>query len=209
MKYVILGKKLKTIWEVKDNRETIKNGDVIKKVFTAKPKLTSRVETFEHPEIMRFEGELGFNSTRSIFNYYNGAVGAAFNISADEEVIVEKKVFRADENLMYIYTNKVFEEVDENKESAELAYKNLLKEFNKAMIKSNPTMDNYCELHHLNYGLTDCFKLFEHLYPGKCWEIKEGKLIEKYSDLCVVNGEIAQTHSLFEIGQINKVVVSF
>lgn len=206
MKYVILGKKLKTIWEVKDNRETIKNGDVIKKVFTAKPKLTSRVETFEHPEIMRFEGELGFNSTRSIFGYHNEVT---FNISVDEAVTVEKQVFRADENLMYIYTNKVFEEVDENKEAAELAYKNLLKEFNKAMIKSNPTMDNYCELHHLNYGLTDCFKLFEHLYPGKYWEIKEGKLIEKYSDLCIAGDKISPTHSLFEIGQINKAVVSF
>ena len=183
MKYIVLGKKLKTIWEIKDNRISIKNSDEMKKIFTAKPELTNKVVAFEYPEILRFEGELGYNYNTSTSLFYS--LHNCFNISAEETVYIEKKIFRADENLTYIYTDKVCEQIDENKEEAENAYKNILKEFNKTMIKSNPTMDNYCELHHLNYGMTDCYNLFEYLFPNKTAVIKDGKMTEKvYDEFC-------------------------
>lgn len=175
MKHVVLGKKIQHKYSVDDRKVSVKeNGETIK-YFVGKPIVKNETEVTEYPEILRFEGELVKNSVFGSF--YRFGKLPCFNISENEEVGIEKKVFRADQNIVYIYTDKICEETDIDKEEAETAHKNLLKEFNRTMIKSNPEMDRYCELHHLNYGMTDCLELFNYLFPDGKWKIINGKLV--------------------------------
>lgn len=176
MKYVVLGKKVQHKYSVDDKKVSVKeNGETIK-YFTGKPVIKNETEIAEYPEILRFEGELEINCAFGMFYHYSNM--QHFNISENEEVGIEKKIFRADQNITYIYTDKICEEIDIDKEETETVHKNLLKEFNRTMIKSNPEMDRYCELHHLNYGMTDCFELFNYLFPNCMWKIENGKLVK-------------------------------
>ena len=47
------------------------------------------------------------------------------------------------------------------------------------MIKSNKLMQDYCDLHGLDYQKADCEKVFTLVYPNKEYEIKDGKMICK------------------------------
>lgn len=173
MKSVVLGKVIENVYSVDTKQKTITDEhDEEKKVYTAKPVLINNPNIKEWKEICSFEGEPRYN-----FHYWHR--DKDFNISENESVNVNREIFRADLNELHLQTNKVLEEIDVNKEGANYEYEAHIEQFNKMMIMSNKMMQDYCDLHKLDYRFADCEKVFSLVYPEKEYEIKDGKMICK------------------------------
>lgn len=174
----VFGKIIENIYDVDDKlvQITDENGNK-KDVYTGKPAVTKETKVKEWSELCSFQGEVRYNKDLGIyygmtFNRYSRTL----NISEDDEVGVEKEIFRADLNEMHIRTDKVVEELDINKEIAERNLSNHIKEFNKMMIESNDKLKAYCDLHKLSYEDTDCIELFKLVFPDKLYIIRDGKM---------------------------------
>lgn len=183
MKSVVLGKvvEIKHILETNQKIITDDNGKE-KLVYTAKPKIKKEESVAEWREICRFKGEPTWNyehmySWKS-FHMSDGFsdVRNKLNISENEEVAVDKKVFRADLGELHLLTNKVLEEIDIDAVDATEQLRIYTRDFNKQMIESNEKMKAYCDLHGLKYEDSDCEKVFELVYPGKEYKIVDGKM---------------------------------
>lgn len=178
MKTVVLGKKVKNIYEVNKNQKQIigDNGEP-QTVYVGKPFIKVKKETSEHIELCRFKGKPRYNKSCNSFIYSHH-----INISKDETVRIDEEIFRADLNVLELYTDKVVETIDENKSEAESALEQEVKTFNRTMIESNDKMKSYCDIHKLSYEDTDCFELFKIVYPGHSYIIVKGNLIDIVTD---------------------------
>lgn len=183
----VFGKIIENIYDVDDKlvQITDENGDR-KDVYKGKPDITKETKVKEWSELCSFQGEARYNKDLGIyygmtFNRY----GRTLNISEDDEVGVEKEIFRADLNEVHLRTDKVVEELDINKDSAECNLSNHIKAFNKMMIESNDKLKTYCDLHKLSYEDTDCIELFKLVFPNRLYIIRDGKM--KVSDAMYVS----------------------
>lgn len=169
----IKGKNITNFYSVKDNKKMrAVNDNELKSIYTAKPELVKEPKV-EWEEICNFEGDLHYNNS--------WAFGGHINISEDDEVRVDKTIFRADLNEKHAFTNKILKEQDDekSKSDAESIFKEELADFNEIMINSNDAMLAYCKLHKLDPRDTDCIELFKLVYPGEAYEIVDGKMKKK------------------------------
>ena len=174
----IKGKDITNFYSVKTNKTTKAVSDnELKTIYTAKPELVKEAKV-EWKEICNFEGEMSYDET---YNYYFALSRKTIHISEDEQVNVDKVVFRADLNEKHAFTDKVLCELDDpdSKLSAEILFNEELANFNEAMIKSNDAMLAYCKLHKLFPEDTDCIELFKLVYPGETYQIIDG-MMKKY-----------------------------
>lgn len=168
MKTIVMGKKIKRNYEIKVEWDD--NGELKYKPFIKELDPDIRWE-----EICSYEGEArccsNSNPFAIDFNHY-------IYLSEDEEVIVEKEVFRADLGNYIQYTNKVLEEDEGEKSDYEESLKTYIKEFNKERIEHDSEAKAYCDLHKLNYEDTDYDELMKYIYPNKVLGIKLSTGIE-------------------------------
>jgi hypothetical protein len=160
METVVLGKKIKNLYEVNYNWVKINNGGY----YTEKPSYEKRSKVSEWVEICRYKGKPYYNH-----NYAPASILLpTINISEKETVTVEEQIFRADLNEAHLYTDKVVEEIDVNdEEDAKRICEEQIRLFNKMMIESNDKLKNYCDLFNLSYEDTDCIELFKVVYPSE------------------------------------------
>ena len=173
MRSVVFGKIVHHNYSVDYHQKDILDKDgCLKTVYTSKPELIIKDEVAFYKEILSFDGQPYYNKRKlGIYKYYE-----EININENETVMVIEEVFRADLNEIHIYTSKVLEEVDVDKEHAEYIYTDNIKMFNEQMINSNKQMLAYCKLHHLEPADTDCIELFNVVYPDKSYEIVDGEM---------------------------------
>lgn len=165
----VFGKKIENFYEVIHNWKQIEDNDGdTKTVYTGKPTINKVRKVKEWSELCSYEGEPRYNSGRSFIVYNN------INISADETVMIEEEIFRADLNEMHLHTNKIVEERDVDKENALSILEGQIKAFNKMMIESNNRLMTYCDLHKLSYEDTDCIELFKLVFPDDEYVIDNG-----------------------------------
>lgn len=178
MKTVVLGKKVKNIYEINKNQKQIigDNGEP-KTVYVGKPYIKVSKKVYDYVELCRFKGKPRYNKPHNSFSYNH-----RINISIDDTVLIEEEIFRADLNVLELYTDKVVETIDVNKEEAKSELEQEVKSFNKTMIESNEKLKSYCDIHKLSYEDTDCFELFKLVYPGHSYIITKGKLIDIVTD---------------------------
>ena len=173
MKTVVLGKKIKNIYELnKNQKQIIGDSGEPQTVYIGKPFIKVKKETSEYVELCRFKGKPRYNKPRNLFSYSH-----RINISKDETILIEEEIFRADLNVLELYTDKVVETIDENKTEAESELEQEVKSFNRTMIESNNKLKSYCDIHKLSYEDTDCFELFQLVYPGNAYIIEKGIMI--------------------------------
>lgn len=179
MKSVVLGKVIENVYSVDPKTTTIKDEHGEEKVvYTAKPVLNKESKIKEWRYILHFEGEPKYNTKNSYYylKMYTHDYSKHLNISDNEEVAIIEEIFRADLNELHLHSNKVMEEIDVNKESSTYEYEAYIEQFNKMMNTSNKAMQDYCDLHGLDYRKADCEKVFSLVYPDKVYEIKDGKM---------------------------------
>ena len=162
MKTVVMGKKIKRNYELK--AETNDKGE-----FLYKPYVAKQSETIEWEEICSYEGKARGCRSESFFTF---DPHKHIYLSEDEEVIVEKEIFRADLGNYIQYTNKILEEDEGNKASCEEILKTYIKEFNREKIENDSEAKAYCDLHKLNYEDTDYDELMKYIYPNKVFGIE-------------------------------------
>lgn len=187
MKSVVLGKVVDNYYKLVSNTKTVnQNGEDVT-IFEKKPEMIKEKKIREWKEICSFKGEPLWNYEYRSFemsslHYHNYHIDrednrSRFNISENEDVVIDKRVFRADLGELHLYSDKTLEEIDVDKEIIEAAYEKILGDFNFAMNTSNEKMKSYCKLHGLNMRKADCEKVFEMVYPGEKYQIVDGKMI--------------------------------
>ena len=212
MKSVVLGKVIENVYSVNPNTTTIKDelGEE-KVVYTAKPVLNKESNTKEWREILHFEGEPRYNKTYGYYFIWNGGDHQSLNISEDEKLTIYEEIFRADLNELHLYSDKVMKEIDTNKENSTYEYEAHIEQFNKMMNTSNKAMQDYCDLHGLDYRKADCEKVFSLVYPDKEYEIKDGKMICKENLITLItNSNLlgATVYGTSKLSTINDCVSS-
>ena len=175
MKFRVFGKYLKNEYKICNGKKSVRENGVTTEVFVKKPYYQCATVTKGHEEILTFEADCMLTNagTRYSLGYYD-----SINISEEEDVKIEKRVFRADLSETHLFTDKILGTDDSEKEKVEEAVDKLVKDFNKTMIKSNDKLRAYCDVHHLSYANTDCLELFKLVYPNKEWKIIDGRLVE-------------------------------
>ncbi len=184
MKTVILGKKIENYYEVNHHWKDVEDGKGgLITVYADKPTIIKTPKIKEWAEICSYDGVPRYNSDkRYAFVSYNNY---QINISEDETVTVSEEIFRADLNEMHLRTNKVLEEIDIDKENAEIILSEQIHAFNAAMITSNEKLKSYCDIHKLSYEDTDVIELFAIVFPGEKYEIVDGVMkVKEYLEVC-------------------------
>ena len=172
MKYVVLGKKVHKSWELKTNKKITIENDKRTDEYCGKPELIEKTDVIGYEEILRFEGTLEYNEKGASWIFASREI----NISEDEEVTIEKKIFRADLNETYLYTKKVVEEMSDDAEDAQNALRVEIEKFNKSIIEKSVKMMSYCKVAGKDPKDVDCIELFKMLYPGCGYVFVDGKL---------------------------------
>lgn len=170
----LFGKNIEHVYSVENNRLSDRADDeagVMK--FSAKPKLKEKDKIVKWEQICEYEGYPAYTDDSTML-YKNKTV----NISENEEVEIEKEIFRADLNEYHLFTDKVLSEKDVDKLESEVYYEKLVKNFNKSMILSNQEMKEHCDLYKLSYEETDCELLFKKLFPRCTYKIVDGKMVK-------------------------------
>lgn len=149
MKTHVMGKKIKRTYKV----VTCKDGDK----YSKKPFMIVDDTEVKWEEILVYE-----TAPQSRSEYYRKYI----NLSEDEEVDVDKEVFRADLGEWYQYVNKKLEEKD-NRKKIEKELEKERAAYNKYMIENNKKAKAYCDLHKLDYSETDYEELLDLIEPEK------------------------------------------
>lgn len=167
----VFGKVIENIYEVDDKLVKIKDSNEKEKyVYKDKPILTKISKVKSWSELCSYEGEPRYNSSL----HASMSMYSTLNISENETVRAEEKIFRADLNEVHLHTDKVVDTIDVNKEREEKYLEVCVKAFNKMMIESNSKLKDYCDIHGLSYEDTDCIKLFNIVFPNEEFEIVNG-----------------------------------
>lgn len=162
MKTIVMGKKIKRNYEIKVEWDD--NGKL-----KYKPFIKELDPDIQWEEICTYEGKARGCRSESFFTFDSHK---HIYLSEDEEVIVEKEIFRADFGNYIQYTNKVLEENEGNKASCEEILKTYIKEFNRERIENDSEAKAYCDLHKLNYEDTDYDELMKYIYPNKVLNVE-------------------------------------
>ena len=148
---------------------------IARTIYEAKPELKKRVEVVGWKDLCSFDHEPIFNE---IYGTHSWLDSKCMDID-DEEIRITNKVFVADEDKIHLFSDKIVEETDVDKDVSKVDYNFHIRKFNEMMIESNEKMNAYCKLHKLDLGETDAIELFKLIYPGQEYEIKDGKMICK------------------------------
>ena len=193
MRTSILGKVVEEVYLLNEYQKEIMVDGCKKTVFTCKPGI-EKEDKVKWEEIVSYEGEPMFNSRKwrelkqdILFDRYE--CRDSLNISENEEVHIENRIFRADLNTMMLYSDKVISTKEVNKEESEKKCTELTKLFNKEMIESDEKLKDHCDLYNLNYEDTDVEKLFNEVYPAELkvvMNIVDGKISIKKVDALIV-----------------------
>lgn len=143
MKTHVMGKKIKRTYKV----VTCKDEDK----YSEKPFMIVDDTEVKWEEILVYE-----TAPQSRSDYS----GNYINLSEDEEVRVEKELFRADLGEWYQHVNKKLEEKD-NRKKIEKELEKEIAAYNKYMIENNKKAKAYCDLHKLDYSETDYEELLD------------------------------------------------
>lgn len=157
MKTIVMGKKIKRNYELKVELDD--NGKL-----KYKPFIKELDPDIQWEEICSYEGEAHSCLDTSPFRF---DLNKHIYLSEDEEVTVEKEIFRADLGDYIQYTNKVLEEDEGRKSDCEESLKMYIKEFNRERIENDSEAKAYCDLHKLNYEDTDYDELMKYINPDK------------------------------------------
>lgn len=186
MKTHVMGKKIKRTYKV----ATFKDGDK----YSEKPFMVIDDTEVKWEEILAYEA-----APQSISDYY---VGKHINLSEDEEVRVEKEIFRADLGEWYQYVNKKLEEKD-NRKKIEKELEKEIAAYNKYMIENNKKAKAYCDLHKLDYSETDYEELLDlvkELEPENSKTIMDdGYFTVTNNNLCLTTMPFTQSSWLAKI----------
>ena len=172
MKTIVMGKNIKKTYEVLDG----KNEDG---TFKFRPTTRKKNSETTWEEICSYDGEPQCENivlTRRIY------------LSEDEQVLIERQIFRADLGSWIQYTAKVLSEDDTNLADCEEELAGLLKEYNKERIEGDTRAKAYCDLHKLDYAETDYDELLAII--GKSCECNVSKVwlssAESYPESAIV-----------------------
>jgi len=202
MQTVLFGKIINNDYRVNSHRDPVDETR-----FLAKPEMNIRKTTLETPEILRFDGEPYYNNSSKKYATWSffGSEYECLNISEDETVYIENRIFRADLNELHLFTDKILEVNENNKEEKELLLESELRAFNEQMIESNEDLKRYCNIHHLFYDITDCEELWKIVFPDKEFEYKDGKMIIKETNCILSKGLALSNYAVSNaIATINK-----
>lgn len=195
----VFGKVVENTYEVDRKLESAICNDKndVELIYTDKPTIKVTPNVASWVELCSYDGEPRYNKENLLFSLYSHRM--EFNISENETVTLEKEIFRADLNEIHLHTNKIVEAVDLNKDNAEFDYEIEVRAFNKVMIESNEALKAYCDLHKMSYEDTDCFKLFEVVFPNEILKIKNGKMVTMRSlwDNSIVTSDTVSTGLTF------------
>lgn len=158
MKTIVMGKKIKRNYELK--AESDNNGKL-----KYKPFIKELDPDIQWEEICSYEGEARSYRKENVFAF---SPYKYIYLSEDEEVIVEKEIFRADLGDYIQYTNKVLKEDKGDKPDIEI----YIRDYNKQMIEADSEAKAYCDLHKLNYEDTDYDELMKYIYPNRVLKIE-------------------------------------
>jgi len=134
MKYIVQGQKITNTYKLISN----KNEDG---TFLKKPEIRFDNKDTAWGKILDFEMLSSFNHSR-------------INITEDEEVIVKQTIFRADEVITYLRTNKIISTVD-NKSEFHVAYKDLLAEYCDYICKKYPKVKRHVEIYNISLPIEE------------------------------------------------------
>ena len=175
MKTKVFGKKIENNYIIEPNQKFIQDENGCDKlVFTAKPTLRKEQRLVEWVELHSFDGEPRYNNPRNNIIWVSSGFLNQINLSEDEEVGIEKEIFRADLNELHLHTDNIVKEFYFYKEYQEAGYRTLIGEFNMQMIESNDKLKSYCDVHKLFPEATDCIELFRIVFPGEECAIENG-----------------------------------
>ena len=184
----IKGKLIKNTYSVdKKQHEFVNLSGNTELGYFDKPRLKVEENFMGWYDVCKFEGDFQYNKTVYVSNNLKWSDTNTINISENEEVHIQKEVFRADLGELHLFSDKACElEANRKREEAEKLLKEELKAFNKTMIESNDRMYKYCKLHKLNPEETDCCDLFHILYPNQNYVIINNKMIPKDTNITKV-----------------------
>lgn len=174
----VMGKKVTKEYYINENSVGKRdvNGDKYYE-YTGKPTLETKVINTDWEEICSFDTIFVHQFTYNITygSYYNRPT---INISEDESLEIENGIMRADLGEYHIHTNKILEEICDNKEQMESKYKMILGKFNKRMIEQDEKMSVYCKLNHWKPEDTDCEELWKIVHD--CAFVYENGKMKKF-----------------------------
>ena len=189
----VKGKIIENSYYIENNLKKIRKDNNDKLVYTEKPKLMKESRIVKWEDICNFDGKPYYN--KHVKTFYDSK--NSINISENEEVTIDKEVFRADLNELHLFTDKIVEEIENFKEEVEESFKRELELFNEMMIESNEKLLSYCKLHKLNPKETDCIELFKLVYGHGNYKIVDGIMTELnlnlYYDNCSSIGTLTST----------------
>lgn len=164
----VMGRKTETWWTCEQHKhpESVAEDGSIKYKFDCKPELKSDVVELDPVEVCQYDGTPQKSSKSSVYKPFGdlGFYAAAEINIGDEKVAVIKETFYCDLGEWKQFIDKVVENTDHDKESAEAEYVEALYEYNQQMINEDERMKAYCELHHLDPGETDVDELKKIVY---------------------------------------------
>ena len=158
MKTIVMGKKVKETYKVEVNQN--EEGKLV-----SKPKIVLDDTDIKWEEILSYEGKPQYHTTDWYFITHSRY--GKINISANEEVGIEKQIFRADLGDWIQYTDKVLDKKD-NLKKCEKELASILRLYNTQKIEANPKAKSYCDIHKLDYAETDYEELMEIIDPDSC-----------------------------------------
>lgn len=188
MRTVIFGNVIENKHEVITHCTSSKDG---RSIYSAKPELKTTPEIKEWREIVSYDGEPHYN--KGVSKWGAGTWNTGYlNISENESVAIEREVFRADLNEYHLYSDKVLEKIEIDKELMDEKFDDEIMMFNAIMITSNDKLKAYCDLHKLYYDETDCIELFKLVYGDDYYyEIKDGKMVAHKEDRVTLSNAYA------------------
>ena len=196
----IFGKIIENVFDVDDKlvQITDENGNK-KDVYTGKPAIKKETKVKEWYELCSYEGEPRYNHNFQYLTHWTPY--KVISISEDEEVDIEKEIFRADINESHLQSNEIVDEIDVNKANAEYLLDKHINAFNKMMIESNDKLKAYCDIHKLPYMTTDCIELFKLVFPDKLYTIKDGTM-KVDEDICIHSSALSYPSFTSSLGSI-------
>ena len=160
----VIGRATETYWRVEPHTHIVgADNDATRYVFDAKPEIIKDVVELDPVEICQYDrnpmNSRTYNGTWTIRIPYRPKINVG-----DEEFDVIKETFYADLGEWRQVVDKVVENFDHDKETAEAQYAELLREYNEQMINEDEKLKAYCKLHHLDPARTDVDELKKIVY---------------------------------------------
>jgi hypothetical protein len=143
MQTIIQGKEIETTYSVKAVRN--EHG-----ILTKKPELVKESKVVKWDNLFDpIDGKIEYNTP------YFCSRNRYINISENEDVKVERQIYRADINSLIIHTDKVINEKEINKTKAENELQTVMAEYNHLIIDNDFQMKAYCNVNKIDVNTVD------------------------------------------------------